>query len=200
MNPLLRVTLSAFALCLAWSARAQPAASGAPAPQPPPAMAPPATVSQSLDRQFGFVEADLLPLAEAMPAEKFDFAPAGDGFKGVRTFKQQIGHVAATIYAAAASLLGEASNLKEADLEGGPSTLRTKEDVVAYLRGAFAKGHKAIATVDAKNLLEVVGKDGIRGTRLGLSNLLTWHAFDHYGQLVVYARMNGVVPPASMRK
>ncbi|HVP67325.1 MAG TPA: DinB family protein [Anaeromyxobacteraceae bacterium] len=195
-----RLSVAFLGLCLSPAALAQSAPAGAPAP-PPPSMAPPTSAAQSLDRQLGFAENDLLSLAEAMPADKYDFAPSGPGFKDVRTFKQQLGHVAATIYAAAASLLGEPPNLKEADLSGGPSGLRSKEDFVGYLKGAFAKGHKAIATVDEKNLIEVVGpKDGMRGTRLGLSNLMTWHTFDHYGQLVIYARMNGVVPPASMRK
>jgi len=191
----------AIAAACALPARAQQAApatpKAAPAKAPPPST-PPTTAAQSLDRQLGIVEADLVPLVEAMPADKFDFTPTGEGFTGVRSFKGQVGHAAGTLLEVAGALLGEAPALSEADLQAGPARLKTKEDFVAYLKDGFARAHKAIATVNDKNLLEVVGsKNGIRGTRLGLSNLLTWHSFDHYGQLVVYARMNGIVPPAS---
>ncbi len=191
----------ALVASFAFAAHAQQAAPVSPPAAPakaPPAMAPPTSVSQSLDRQLGIVESDLVPLVEAMPADKFDFVPAGDGFKGARSFKQQVGHAAGTLLEVAGALLGEDAGLSESDLQGGPPRLKSKEDFVSYLKGAFARGHKAIAAVNEKNLLEVVGsKNGLRGTRLGLSNVLTWHTFDHYGQLAVYARMNGVVPPAS---
>jgi len=199
MRTLVPAAMLLLALPLASSAQAQKPPP--PTAAPPPAMAPPTSVSQSLDRQLGFIEHDLVPLVEAMPPDKLDFVPAGDGFKGVRSFKEQVGHIATTIYLVAAALLGEPPPFSEAELKSGPAKLRTKEDYLSFLKGAFAQGHKAIATVTDRNLLEVVGpKDGIRGTRLGLSNMVTWHSFDHYGQLVVYARMNGIVPPASMER
>jgi len=202
MRKLLPVAVSVLGIAFATSPQAQASPGPAAAPsKAPPAMEPPTSVAQSLDRQFGFVEHDLVPLVEAMPADRFDFAPPGEGFKGVRTFKQQVGHVAAAIYLASATLLGVPSTITEEDLKGGPARLKTKEDYVSFLKEAFAEGHKAIAGVSDKNLLEVVGpKDRLRGTRLGLANFVTWHSFDHYGQLVVYLRMNGLVPPASRER
>ncbi|HEX4384024.1 MAG TPA: DinB family protein [Myxococcales bacterium] len=157
---------------------------------------PPPSVSGTLDRQLSIIESELLPLVEAMPADKFDFKPSGDGFKDVRTFKQQAGHVAGTLELFAAILLGEKATVNEEEEKNGPAKLKTKEDYVAFLKGAFAHAHKAALSVNEKNQLEMVGTS-FKGTRLGFANLLTWHSFDHYGQMVVYARSNGITPPAS---
>lgn len=59
-----------------------------------------------------------------------------------------------------------------------------------------AHGHKACSILTEKNQLEIVGQKN-KNTKLFFASLLTWHSFDHYGQLAVYARSNGVVPPAS---
>jgi hypothetical protein len=158
--------------------------------------APPPSVSGTLDRQLSIIESELVPLVEAMPADKFDFKPAGDGFKDVRTFKQQAGHVGGTLELFAAILLGEKPTVTEEEEKNGPAKLKTKEDYVAFLKAAFAHAHKAAQSVNEKNQLEMVGTS-FKGTKLGFANLLTWHSFDHYGQMVVYARSNGITPPAS---
>jgi uncharacterized damage-inducible protein DinB len=181
--------LAAIAFVLAVPAYAQPAKTPKPA-------APPPSVSGTLDRQLSIVESDLVRLVKAMPAEKFDFVPPGEGFKGVRSFKQQVGHLAAAMEMFSCTLLGEKPTITEEEEKNGPSRLKTKEDYVTFLEQAFAHGHKAAQSVTEKNQLEMVG-NSFKGTKLGFANLLTWHTFDHYGQLVVYARFNGVVPPAS---
>jgi uncharacterized damage-inducible protein DinB len=69
---------------------------------------------------------------------------------------------------------------------------------VAYLRESFAYANRVMATLTPANALEAAGGPyGGKSTRLGLTTLAVWHASDHYGQLVVYLRMNGIVPPAS---
>jgi DinB superfamily len=158
--------------------------------------APPPSISGVLDKQLTNIETSFVPLVEAMPADKFDFAPAGDGFKDVRTFKQQIGHVGVALEKFACAILGEKFPYAAEDAKGGPAKLKTKDDYVAFIKAAFAHAHKAVQTVNEKNELELVG-DGNKNTRLGYANIMTWHSFDHYGQLVVYARLNGIVPPAS---
>jgi uncharacterized damage-inducible protein DinB len=160
---------------------------------------PPKNPGQVLDRQLSNLEREFVSLVEAMPADKFNFVPQGEGFKGVRTFQQQVGHVAASMQFFCDALLGDDTGVTEADEKAGPPKLKTKEDFVGYLKDAFARAHKAMATVTDKNQLEMVGKQGFgfRGTRLGFANVILWHGFDHYGQLVVYLRMNGIVPPAS---
>jgi DinB superfamily len=158
--------------------------------------APPTTVSGVLEKQLTNIETSFVPLVEAMPEGKFDFAPSGDGFKDARTFKQQVGHVGVTLERFASVLLGEKSSFKPEDGKNGPASLKSKDDYVAFIKGAFAHAHKAVQTVNEKNEMELVGETS-KNTRLAVANLMTWHSFDHYGQLAVYARMNGIVPPAS---
>jgi uncharacterized damage-inducible protein DinB len=156
---------------------------------------PPSSASEVLDRQFSNLEKDFVPAAEAMPADKYDFAPTTGEFKGVRTFGQQVKHVATTNYSIASALLGEKSPVDTSN-ENGPDEIKTKEQIVKLLKDSFAYSHKAIATLTDKNLLEPVNG---RGTHLGSANLMIWHSFDHYGQMVEYLRMNGIIPPASRK-
>jgi DinB superfamily len=160
-----------------------------------PAPKPPASVGDVIDRQFSTVEREFVPLVEAMPAEKFDFAPTTGEFKGVRTFARQALHVATTNYQISAALLGEKppANVPTGE-EDGPADVKSKDQVVKYVKDSFAYAHKAVASLNDKNLLEPING---RGTHLGSANLMVWHSFDHYGQMVVYARMNGIIPPAS---
>ncbi len=161
-------------------------------PQPPP------TVSTVLDRQLTNVERELVPLVEAMPADKFNFAPTQGEFKGVRNFSEQAKHVAAANYLIFAAVLGEKPPVDTGG-ENGPASITSKEDIVKFLKDSFAYAHKAVATVNEKNLVEQVKSPFGSGmaTRLGLTTLTLGHCFDHYGQLVEYARMNGIIPPAS---
>lgn len=157
------------------------------------------TASKIFDGQLSMIEHELVPLAEAMPADKYDFAPTGGEFKGVRTFGQQASHTAAVIYAVAAAVLVEKNPTEMGKDENGPATLKTKEDIVKYLKDAIAYGHKAMATLTESNLLEPVPSAFGSGnvSRVSMASAAIWHSFDHYGQMVVYARMNGIIPPAS---
>ncbi len=156
------------------------------------------TVSQALDGGIKTIESELVPAAEAMPEEKYDFAPTSGEFKGVRTFAQQIKHVAAVNYIVGAAILGEKPPVNTND-EKGADSLKSKADIVKFLKDSFAYAHKAAATINDANALEPIaapwGKD--KTTRLSLAATFTWHGFDHYGQMVEYLRMNGIVPPAS---
>lgn len=81
---------------------------------------------------------------------------------------------------------------------GGPNPATSKADVVKYLRESFAYGIQVLSRMTSGNALDPTdGPYGGHNTRLGVSTLAVWHASDHYGQLVVYLRMNGIVPPAS---
>jgi uncharacterized damage-inducible protein DinB len=156
------------------------------------------TVTQSLDRTVTNVEHDFVPAAEAMPEDKFNFAPNDGEFKGVRTFAQQIKHVAAVNYELGAAIMEEKPPVDIGD-EAGPASVTTKADILKYLNSSFTYVHKAIQTINDKNLVETVRSPFGEGkvTRLGLATTVAWHAFDHYGQMVVYLRMNGIIPPAS---
>jgi hypothetical protein len=149
------------------------------------------------DNQLKGVERDVVSLAEAMPADKYNFAPTQGTFTGVRTFAQQVKHIATILYQVSSAGLGQKPPVDIGTGDNGPDALKTKEQIVGYLKGAFANAHKNIATLTAKNQLESLKGPFGPMPRLDTASMPTWHSFDHYGQMVVYARMNGVVPPSS---
>jgi uncharacterized damage-inducible protein DinB len=156
------------------------------------------TITQLLDHSVSNLEREFIPAAEAMPEDKYGFAPTNGEFKGVRTFAEQIKHVAAVNYELAAAILEEKPPADIGD-ESGPASVKTKADIMKYLRDSFAYVHKAIATINEKNVTEPVKSPFGEGSvsRLGLATSVNAHGFDHYGQMVVYLRMNGIIPPAS---
>jgi hypothetical protein len=157
-----------------------------------------ATVAQVLNQSVTGVESEFVPAAEAMPEDKYSFAPTGGEFKGVRTFAQQVKHVAAVNYILGASILGEKPPV-ELGGENGPDSIKTKTDVVKFLKDSFAYFHKAVDSINSGNLLIPVknpfGEKMV--TRLWITTLNVGHCFDHYGQMAEYLRMNSIIPPAS---
>lgn len=158
------------------------------------------SVTDILNHGVTNLERDLIPAAEAMPEDKFDFVPTNGEFKGVRNFGQQIKHIAAVNYEFAAAIMQTRSPV-DINNEEGPPSITTKADILKYLNDSFAYVHTAIASIDEKNFLEPVKSPFGEGTvtRLGLAQTIAPHGFDHYGQMVEYLRMNGIVPPASRR-
>lgn len=156
------------------------------------------TVEQVLDRSVSNCEREFVSAAEAMPDDRFSFAPTDGAFKGVRTFAQQIKHVAAVNYLYGAAILGEKPPADAAD-EEGPAAMTSKAEVLKYLKDSFGYVHKAIATINEQNLVEPLkspfGEASV--TRLGVATSVSAHGFDHYGQMAEYLRMNGIIPPAS---
>jgi len=156
------------------------------------------TFAAVYDHTLSSVEKEFVSGAEAMPDNKFNFAPTQGEFKGVRTFAQQVKHVAAVNYMFGAAIMGEKPPVNIGS-ENGPDNLTAKADIIKFLNDSFAYLHKALATLDENNLLVQVqspfGPNKI--TRLSLTNIALSHPFDHYGQMAVYLRMNGIVPPAS---
>ena len=157
------------------------------------------TVTQVLDGSVSNLEREFVPAAEAMPGDKFGFAPTNGEFKGVRTFGEQIKHVAAVNYIFGAAILGEKVPVDVGD-ESGPPSIKTKAQIIDYLKASFVYVHKAVQTISEKNLVEPIKSPFGEGTvtRLGLATSVSAHCFDHYGQMVEYLRMNGIIPPASM--
>ncbi len=151
-----------------------------------------------LEGQLKMTEREVVSLAEAMPVEHYGFAPSQGEFHGVRTFGQQVSHIAAVIHLTSAAVLGEPIPDPGKD-ENGPASLHSKDEIVQYLKAAFAHAHRAVASITDQNATELVksafGKNQV--PRLNMATVPVWHSFDHYGQMVVYARMNGIVPPAS---
>jgi uncharacterized damage-inducible protein DinB len=163
-----------------------------------------ATPSAAFDSQLSLIEGEMMSAVKAMPADKFDFAPSAaifvpgqkTEFATVRTFAQQATHVAEANY----FFYGIISGLKPDVDPRAILKLTKKDDVVAALTGSFVFAHKAIATLTPANAFEVIEspEPGFQ-TRGTLAAFGIAHGFDHYGQMVEYLRMNGIVPPASAK-
>jgi len=158
------------------------------------------TVSQALDFWITTTENEVVPAADAMPEEKYSFAPTHGEFTGVRTFAQQVKHLAANNYRMAAYILSQ-SPTPEQESETGPDTVQSKAQIMDYVKGSFAALHRAMATINDANLIEPMSAfpSPKQKTRLQLAEDVVAHSYDHYGQMVEYLRMNGIVPPSSRR-
>jgi len=171
----------------------------APASVPQAQPSPSRTIASAVDSEISNIERQIIDVAEAMPEDKYNFSPEslkipGSDFKGVRTFAVQVKHVAASNYFIWSHLTGD--KLPEGLKDGnGPENLKTKADIIKFLQDSFALGHKAAATLTTENMLQTA--EGSKSSRLHLATFGVAHAFDHYGQMVEYLRMNGIVPPAS---
>jgi uncharacterized damage-inducible protein DinB len=190
---IVRVGALLFALTLPMPAVAQ---ATAPSSADAPAQVDPARIYGNMIRT---AERDVVSLAEAMPDEKYSFAPAAGlfavgqstDFKGVRTFVQQVAHVASSNYEYL-QVMGFEKDKDYAAIE----KLTTKAQALQALKDSFAAAEKAAAIITPQNAFEGLGPQKTR-TRAALAAAIAWHTMDHYGQMVVYARMNGVVPPQS---
>ena len=157
-------------------------------------------VANVLRTSVTHLQRTLLPLAMAMPENKYGFAPTDGEFKGVRTFGQQLKHVAATNYTFASSILGEKKPpVDVGEEEDGPASVKTKDEILKYVNDSFSYVQKAVAAINAKNLVSPIKNPFGQGeaTRLAMATLIIGHCNDHYGQMVEYLRMNGIIPPAS---
>ncbi len=158
------------------------------------------TISQVLDRDIKNIAGEFVPAAEAMPEDKYGFAPTNGEFKGVRTFAQQVKHVAAVNYLVGGAILGEKPPVDTGG-ENGPDSIKSKADILKFLKDSLDYAHKAVATIDDKNAVGSIKNPFGEGpaTRLGMATVFAWHSMDHYGQMVEYLRMNGIIPPASRK-
>ena len=162
----------------------------------------PATLASMVDHEISVIEKQVIDATEAMPDEKFNFTPEslkipGDDYKGVRSFAVQAKHIASSNYFIWSPVAGDAvpANIKDGN---GPVEMKSKAEILKFLKESFALGHKAAATLTPENMLQPYAPG--RGPRLDRVEFGIAHAYDHYGQMVEYLRMNGIVPPASRGK
>ena len=155
-------------------------------------------MSQALDVWVTKTEALVVPAAEAMPEEKYSFAPTNGEFQGVRTFAEQVKHSAAANYQLGALALGEKPPHDEHG-ETAPGNVKSKAEIMEYLKGSFAYLHGVADRINGKNATEQIELPGGHGkdTRVGMLIDALAHSQNHYGQMVEYLRMNGIVPPES---
>src|SRR6202050_1200262 len=158
----------------------------------------PKTPSEGIGATIGFAQKGFLSVAEAMPEDKYGYIPTGGNFEGVRSFGEQIKHVACFQVAFFNQIEGKTP--PDACERGGPSTAKTKAELIKYLQDSFDYGNKVLATINAQNENDrVEGRYAGPDTKLGMASIALWHITDHYGQLVVYLRLNGIVPPPTQR-
>jgi len=180
-------------------------ASGGPppatAPQAQPSPQPAPTIASITDRQVSQYEKLVVEAAEAMPADKFDFTPEslnikGAEFKGVRTFATLIKHTATANFFYWSAVTGDKppANIKGPN---GPEELKTKAEIIQFLKDSFAVGHRAATSLTGDNVVELVPFRNNKAPGLCVVTGAVIHCGDEYGQVVEYLRMNGIVPPAS---
>jgi uncharacterized damage-inducible protein DinB len=168
---------------------------------PPPAATQPPTITSVLDTQLTVVQFEIVATAQAMPENKYSFAPTSGNFKGVRTFAQQVKHLATVNDRLAEAITGQAPPTApdEGITSNGPDAVQTKDQIMQYLKESFGNMHKAIATLNGDNALAPL-KDSpafFLRTKMSIAMFACTHAMDHYGQMVEYLRMNGLTPPMS---
>lgn len=155
--------------------------------------------AKATDTMLSIFESEFVPAAKAMPADKYHFAPTssmlpGAKYDGVKSFAAEVTHVASANY----YFFGTASGMKpDVDVKA-IGQLKSKDEIIAALEKSFVFAHKAVAMLTIENAFEPVEVDGHQ-TRLTAEAFGVAHGFDHYGQLVEYLRMNGIVPPASQK-
>jgi hypothetical protein len=160
--------------------------------------APQIGVSESVRVALDVAERQFLSAAEAMPEKLYTFAPKGSGFEGVRTFAEQVKHVACGQFGYFAEIEHKAP--PEHCEKGGPTKASTKAELLQYLRESFEYGNKVLAA-----MTEASAREKVQGQYWGNNSSLTvaiaavWHLADHYGQIVPYLRMNNIVPPPTER-
>ena len=159
----------------------------------------PKNIADSVGGALHWTEGQFLGVAEAMPESKYDFVPSAGEFKGVRSFAEQVKHVACSNFAFFNEIEGKTP--PEHCEKGGPAAAKSKAELVKYLRDSFDYGDRVLATIiNAQNaLVRVEGPYAGPNTRLGIAVAAVWHIADHYGQIVEYLRMNGIVPPSTQK-
>jgi uncharacterized damage-inducible protein DinB len=192
-----RNNLATFAICtvttLLISPALSPAQSVPAAPKVPVRLAAPKpSPAQVYAKLFSRQEEEVVSAAEAMPEDKYNFAPTHGTFEGVRTFAQQVTHIAATQY----YYFGNFGVQGDVDSDAIDKLTR-KDDIVKALKDSYAFADQAIETITVENAFEEFGEH--KSTRAGLAATALAHTNDHYGQMVVYLRMNGIIPPASRK-
>jgi uncharacterized damage-inducible protein DinB len=190
MQALIRSAASALACCVLAAALSYGHAQAPSKPAAGTQIAP----SQTYGKLLGMMEKEFVDAVEAMPDEKFNFAPpeaAGD-FKGVRSFAGQVKHVTGSSYYffGGPSMTQDQVKAKEDSIE----KLTSKAEIVQALKDSFKNAHAFVDGITPENAYVTMANGG---TRAGLASFGLAHMMDHYGQLVVYLRMNGIVPPAS---
>ena len=158
----------------------------------------PKNIADSVGNSLKWTESQFYSVAEAMPEAKYNYIPTAGNFEGVRSFAEQVKHVACANYAFFNEIEGKTP--PDECEKGGPYPAKTKAELLKYLKDSFDYGNKVLQTVNAKNAMDrVEGRYAGPNTKLGIAVAAVWHVADHYGQIVEYLRMNCIVPPGTQQ-
>jgi hypothetical protein len=195
------ILIAVFTMATAGFAQGGAAAAPSPAPQAQPSPAPTTNLAAVVERQVSQYEKNVIDVAEAMPEDKYNFSPVslnipGAAYKDVRTFAQLLKHTGTANFRFWTTLTGEKmpTNITGPN---GPDELKSKAEIIQFLKDSFAVGHRAAKTISPENATEQVSFFGRPAARIFVASGAVIHAADEYGQMVEYLRMNGIVPPAS---
>jgi uncharacterized damage-inducible protein DinB len=157
---------------------------------PKPALSP----SEAVLESWNDIGRKLIAIAEDLPEDKYDYKPNPDS----RTFVAQLIHASASMYYFTDLAQGKKPHLPD---DPKRDDLQTKAQIVAFVKKCVQDGADLIKAKGDKGLNESVPAGGPRLTRVSdLAYSLIEHSGEHYGQLVVYYRINGLVPPESRPK
>jgi hypothetical protein len=157
--------------------------------------------AKALDTMLSLFEYELMAAAQSMPADKYSFAPAPSTFVAgspakftkVRTFAEQLTHILSANY----YFYSKVNNSALPDAAKSVDGLKSKDEIIAALKQSFAYAHTQTATITVANAFNgIEGADGMH-TPATVASFAVAHGYDHYGQLVEYLRMNGILPPGS---
>jgi hypothetical protein len=161
----------------------------------------PKTTAASIGGILSYTQDQFFSVAEAMPAEKYSYIPSAPGgkFNGVRSFAEQVKHVACANFAFFNEIEGKTP--PDSCEKGGPAPATTQAELLKYLHDSFDYANRVLATINEKNAMDrVEGRYGGPNTKLGMAVIAVWHVADHYGQIVYYLRLNGIVPPPTQQQ
>ena len=158
----------------------------------------PTTIADSVAETLKFAEGSFLGVAEAMPEDKYGYIPPAGKFDDARSFGEQVKHVACGQFAFFNEFEGK--NPPDDCERGGHDPAKSKAELIKYLKDSFDYSNRVIAMLTAENAVDrIEGRYAGPNTKLGISVISVWHVTDHYGQLVEYLRMNGIVPPMTQK-
>ena len=143
------------------------------------------TVSKAI---YDISKKDILGSIDKIPDDMWSYQPV----KEVRTVAQLFAHVADAQYGFCGAIVEWKSVSK--DIE---KTLKTKAEIVPALRDAFAYCDGAYAKTTDANAADMIAVFGTKATKLGILDFNSAHNMEHYGNLVTYMRIKGIVPPSS---
>jgi len=160
---------------------------------------------KSFDDVLSVAEKEIVGTAEAMPADKFDFAPSQAIFtssqkvdftnpKAVSTFAEMVKHLAQANY----YFFGSKTMKPQVDVKAIKS-LKSKDEIIAALKASFAYAHMTVSSMTTSTGFVENENEGEKSTLAATYAFGLMHMNDHYGQLNEYLRMNGIVPPASRK-